>query len=81
MVKATDLRESDNVKRITRNVTRDCSRKNGRMSSFSRRMEFLGGTGLEAVRAELLEKILAYNACRIVQLQLRLKEEEEKLAA
>ncbi len=41
----------------------------------------LGRRGLEAVTAELLEKILAYNVCRVVLLEKRRRQQAEKLAA
>jgi len=41
----------------------------------------LGRRGLEAVRAELLEKALAYNSCRIVYLRMRAEEDIESRAA
>ena len=40
----------------------------------------LGRRGLDAVRAELLEKVLAYNCCRIMLMRKRKREELEKAA-
>jgi hypothetical protein len=40
----------------------------------------LGRRGLEAVRDELLEKVLAYNGCRIILMKKRRREELEKAA-
>jgi IS5 family transposase len=40
----------------------------------------LGRRGLEAVRDELLEKVLAYNCCRIILMRKRRREELEKAA-
>ena len=40
----------------------------------------LGRRGLEAVRAELMEKVLAYNCCRIVLMRKRKREALEKAA-
>ena len=40
----------------------------------------LGRRGLEAVRDELLEKVLAYNCCRIVLMRKRRREELDKAA-
>ena len=40
----------------------------------------LGRRGLEAVRAELMEKVLAYNCCRIILMRKRKREALEKAA-
>ena len=40
----------------------------------------LGRRGLEPVRAELMEKVLAYNCCRIILMKKRRREELEKAA-
>jgi IS5 family transposase len=40
----------------------------------------LGRRGLKAVREELLEKVLAYNCCRIILMKKRRREELEKAA-
>ena len=40
----------------------------------------LGRRGLDAVRDELLEKVLAYNGCRIILMRERRREELEKAA-
>lgn len=40
----------------------------------------LGRRGIEAVRAELLEKVLAYNCCRIILMKKRRRQELEKAA-
>ena len=40
----------------------------------------LGRRGLEAVREELLEKVLAYNCCRIVLMRKRRQEELDQAA-
>ena len=40
----------------------------------------LGRRGLDAVRDELLEKVLAYNCCRIILMKKRRREELEKAA-
>ena len=40
----------------------------------------LGRRGLDAVRDELLEKVLAYNCCRIILMRKRKREELEKAA-
>jgi hypothetical protein len=40
----------------------------------------LGRRGIDAVRAELLEKVLAYNCCRSILLRQRQREEIEPAA-
>ncbi len=40
----------------------------------------LGRRGIDAVRAELLEKVLAYNCCRSILLRQRQREELERAA-
>ena len=40
----------------------------------------LGRRGIEAVRDELLEKVLAYNCCRSILLRQRQREELEPAA-
>jgi len=43
--------------------------------------EELGRCGITAVRAELTEKVLAYNCCRIILIRKRKQEERLKKAA
>ena len=40
----------------------------------------LGRRGIDAVRDELLEKVLAYNCCRIILMKKRQREELERAA-
>ena len=52
------------------------------MFTFKDGFEFgeLGRRGVESVRAELLEKVLAYNCCRIVLMRRRKREELDQAA-
>jgi len=48
--------------------------------NFLEKVEELGRRGLKPVRAELMEKVLAYNCCRIILMKKRRREELEKAA-
>ena len=65
-----------------RNVRRLRSAVESLMFTIKNGFEFgeLGRRGLAAVRDELLEKVLAYNCCRIILIRKRKREEFEKVA-
>jgi len=65
-----------------REVRRNRSAVESLMFTIKDGFEFgeLGRRGLEAVRDELLEKVLAYNCCRMVLMRKRKREELEQAA-
>ena len=58
---------------VYRNARRERSAVESLMFTIKDGFEFgaLGRRGLEAVREELLEKVLAYNCCRIILMRKR----------
>jgi hypothetical protein len=67
---------------VYRDVRRNRSAVESLMFTIKDGFEFgeLGRRGLEAVRDELLEKVLAYNCCRIVLMRKRRREELDRAA-
>ena len=78
--KLTD--ESDWESDTYRDARRNRSAVESLMFTIKDGFEFgeLGRRGIEAVRAELMEKVLAYNFCRIVLIKKRKREALEKVA-
>ena len=67
---------------LYRDARRDRSAVESLMFTIKDGFEFgeLGRRGLEAVHAELLEKVLAYNCCRIILMKKRRREALDKAA-
>lgn len=78
--KLTD--EDDWQSEIYRNARRNRSAVESLMFTIKDGFEFgeLGRRGLDAVRSELIEKVLAYNCCRIILMKKRRRVELEKAA-
>jgi len=78
--KLTD--ELDWDSEIYRHARRDRSAVESLMFTIKDGFEFgeLGRRGLAAVRAELMEKVLAYNCCRIILMKKRRREALDKAA-
>lgn len=78
--KLTD--ECDWESNVYRDARRNRSAVESLMFTIKDGFEFgeLGRRGIEAVRAELLEKVLAYNCCRIILMKKRKREALEKAA-
>ena len=78
--KLTDL--DDWESEIYRGARRDRSAVESLMFTIKDGFEFgeLGRRGIEAVRSELMEKVLAYNCCRSILMKKRQREELERAA-
>jgi IS5 family transposase len=78
--KLTD--ESDWESNVYRDARRNRSAVESLMFTIKDGFEFgeLGRRGIEAVRAELMEKVLAYNCCRIILMRKRKREVLDKAA-
>ncbi len=65
-----------------RDARRDRSAVESLMFTIKDGFEFgeLGRRGIDAVREELLEKVLAYNCCRIILMKKRRREEFKQAA-
>lgn len=74
--------ETDWDSKMHRDARRNRSAVESLMFTIKDGFEFgeLGRRGLEAVRAELMEKVLAYNCCRIILTRKRKQEALEKAA-
>ena len=78
--KLTD--EEDWESETYRNARRDRSAVESLMFTIKDGFEFgeLGRRGIEAVRSELMEKVLAYNCCRIILMRKRRRDALDKAA-
>jgi len=78
--KLTDL--DDWQSEVYRGARRDRSAVESLMFTIKDGFEFgeLGRRGIEAVRSELMEKVLAYNCCRIILMRKRRREALDKVA-
>ena len=74
--------EEDWYSEVYKNARRNRSAVESLMFTVKDGFEFgkLGRRGIDAVRAELLEKVLAYNCCRIILMKKRRRQELEKAA-